>query len=259
MSGDTLVVGSLQEASNATGVNGDQTDNSAPDAGAAYVFVRSGTTWSQQAYIKASNAEGGDEFWRPELSGDLLVMGATKEDSAATGVNGDESDNSAEDSGAAYIFGLTVTVSTPSPTGAPSTPTPRPSSTPTGTATLTVTVIVASTATATRTPTVLFIGTPTPSPPPTLPPTVSGTEPPVSTPTQMPTATLTMAPDGTATPSTPLADANCDSTVSVADVPALVSLIASGEASPCGTGDVNGDSVFDESDIEALLAILFGG
>jgi hypothetical protein len=31
-------------------------------AGAAYVFVRSGTTWSQQAYLKASNAEASDHF-----------------------------------------------------------------------------------------------------------------------------------------------------------------------------------------------------
>jgi hypothetical protein len=31
-------------------------------AGAAYVFVRSGTTWSQQAYLKASNAEASDYF-----------------------------------------------------------------------------------------------------------------------------------------------------------------------------------------------------
>ena len=46
VSGDTVVVGALHEASNATGVNGNQSDNSAPDAGAAYVFVRNGTTWT---------------------------------------------------------------------------------------------------------------------------------------------------------------------------------------------------------------------
>ena len=40
------------EATNATGVNGNQSDNSAGQSGAAYVFVRSGTTWIQQAYLK---------------------------------------------------------------------------------------------------------------------------------------------------------------------------------------------------------------
>ena len=62
VSGDTVVVGAISESSNATGVNGDQTDNSALDAGAAYVFVRNGTTWSQQAYLKASNTEPVDHF-----------------------------------------------------------------------------------------------------------------------------------------------------------------------------------------------------
>ena len=44
--GDTLVVGVPREDSNATGVNGDQANNSMPDAGAAYVFVRNGTVWT---------------------------------------------------------------------------------------------------------------------------------------------------------------------------------------------------------------------
>src|SRR6516162_4533549 len=53
--GNTLAVSSLGEASAAKGINGDQTDKSIPQSGAVYVFTRSGTTWSQQAYIKASN------------------------------------------------------------------------------------------------------------------------------------------------------------------------------------------------------------
>jgi hypothetical protein len=52
VSGDTVVVGTRREDSNATGVNGNQNDNSAVDSGAAYVFVRCGGTWSQQAYLK---------------------------------------------------------------------------------------------------------------------------------------------------------------------------------------------------------------
>ena len=53
--GNTLAVAAYWEASNATGINGNQDDNSIPQAGAVYVFTRSGTTWTQQAYIKASN------------------------------------------------------------------------------------------------------------------------------------------------------------------------------------------------------------
>src|SRR5207248_8120253 len=59
LSGDTLVVCAPLESSNATGVNGNEADNSAAMSGAAYVFVRSGTSWSQQAYLKASNTGSG--------------------------------------------------------------------------------------------------------------------------------------------------------------------------------------------------------
>jgi hypothetical protein len=55
MSGNTLVVGASGEDSNATGVNGDENNNSASNSGAAYVFVRNGDSWVQQAYLKASN------------------------------------------------------------------------------------------------------------------------------------------------------------------------------------------------------------
>src|SRR5207253_5387142 len=37
-------------------------NNSAGYSGAAYIFVRSGTNWTQQAYLKASNRDIGDEF-----------------------------------------------------------------------------------------------------------------------------------------------------------------------------------------------------
>src|SRR5438132_75740 len=113
VSGDTVVVGARFEASNATGVNGNQSDNSLSSSGAAYVFVRKGTNWSQQAYLKASNTggptpgdrQGGDFFGAAvAISGDTLVVGAYQEDSNATGVNGNQNDNSATNSGAAYVF-----------------------------------------------------------------------------------------------------------------------------------------------------------
>ena len=105
LSDDTLVVGAHGEDSKATGVNGgNEADDSAASSGAAYVFIRSGTTWSQQAYLKASNTETDDNFGAVSLSGDTLVVGALFEDSIATGVNGNQADNSASQSGAAYVF-----------------------------------------------------------------------------------------------------------------------------------------------------------
>jgi hypothetical protein len=105
VSGDTLVVEAPYEASNATGVNGDQTDNSAGSSGAAYVFTRSGGVWSQQAYLKASNTEANDYFgYAVAVDGDTVVVGAPYEDSNATGVNGNQADNSAYSAGAAYVF-----------------------------------------------------------------------------------------------------------------------------------------------------------
>ena len=105
LSGNTLAVGAFGESNNATGVNGDASNNSAPSAGAVYIFTRSGTTWSQQAYLKASNTEAGDSFGSVvSLSGDTLVVGAYGEDSKAKGVNGDGADNSASSAGAAYVF-----------------------------------------------------------------------------------------------------------------------------------------------------------
>ncbi len=105
ISGDTVVIGAHWEDSDADGVDGDQGDNSASSAGAAYVFVRNGTTWSQQAYLKAFNSDAGDEFGRRlSICGDTIVVGSHEEDSGATGVGGDESDNSAADAGAVYVF-----------------------------------------------------------------------------------------------------------------------------------------------------------
>ncbi len=105
LSGDTLAVGAALEQSAATGINDDQSDNSADNAGAAYVFTRTAGVWSQQAYIKASNTDAEDEFgWSVALSGDTLAVGAQFEDGNATGINDDQSDNSAADSGAVYVF-----------------------------------------------------------------------------------------------------------------------------------------------------------
>jgi FG-GAP repeat len=108
--GNTLVVSAPYEDSAATGVNGNQDDNSMENSGAVYVFSRTGSTWAQQAYLKASNVgekDEGDQFgYSVSVSGDgnTIAVGAIGEDSAATGINGNQNDNSAGGSGATYVF-----------------------------------------------------------------------------------------------------------------------------------------------------------
>ncbi len=111
ISGDTIAIGATGEASAAAGIDGNQSDNSKPNAGAVYVFDRSGTTWSQSAYIKASNPDANDLFAYVALAGDTLLVGAPQEESATKGVNGDQTDNSIASAatccggaGAAYVF-----------------------------------------------------------------------------------------------------------------------------------------------------------
>ena len=107
--GNTLAVGAVSESSSATGIGGNQTDNTAADAGAVYVYTRSVATWTQQFYVKASNTGAGDHFGTSvALSDDgtttTLAVGATGEDSSATGIDGNQADNSAVGAGAVYVF-----------------------------------------------------------------------------------------------------------------------------------------------------------
>lgn len=105
ISGDTIVIGAYGEDSYSTEVNGDDRNNSASSSGAAYIFTRNAGAWSQQAYLKASNAGIGDLFgWAVSVEGDTVVVGAHREDSYATGVNGNQTNDSAQDSGAAYVY-----------------------------------------------------------------------------------------------------------------------------------------------------------
>jgi len=104
--GNVIAVGALKERSTATGINGDQGNDtlSSDDYGAAYVFVRNGTTWAQQAYIKASNTGAGDDFGISvalSADGHTLAVGASGEDS---GFAADQSDNSVSSAGAVYVY-----------------------------------------------------------------------------------------------------------------------------------------------------------
>ncbi|MDB9905921.1 FG-GAP repeat protein [Oceanospirillaceae bacterium] len=113
LSGDglTLVVSAFNEDSSSTGINSTE-NNSATDAGAMYVFVYDGTNWTQEAYIKASNAEADDEFGGDESllisqDGLTIAVAAGGEDSNALGlsdVNTEGADNSSQSSSAVYVF-----------------------------------------------------------------------------------------------------------------------------------------------------------
>ncbi|WP_434418221.1 FG-GAP repeat protein [Nannocystis pusilla] len=104
--GTTMVVGAPYEDGGAQGIDADQFDNSRVDSGAAYVFVREGDTWKQQAYLKSFNADVEDAFGEVAISGngDTIAVGAMYESSAVTGIDGDPSDNSGLGSGAVYLF-----------------------------------------------------------------------------------------------------------------------------------------------------------
>ena len=78
---DTAVVGASHD------------DVLANDQGSAYVFVRSGTTWSEQQKLAASDGAQGDQLGNSVgVYGDTVVVGASLDDGAAS------------DQGSAYIF-----------------------------------------------------------------------------------------------------------------------------------------------------------
>src|SRR5262249_37009312 len=111
ISGDTIAVGATAEDSNQTTITNGTTassDNSASSAGAVYVYKRTGSSWAQEAYLKASNAEASDSFgYSVAIDGDTIVASAAGEDSNQTTITNGSSasaNNSASASGAAYVY-----------------------------------------------------------------------------------------------------------------------------------------------------------
>ena len=105
--GHTAAVGASLEDGGARGIDGRQNDDSALDAGAVYLFRRSGSTWRQHAYIKGANTEAYDEFGSSvalDRAGTLLVATALGEDSSGTGGDLTPPDDSIDAAGAAYVF-----------------------------------------------------------------------------------------------------------------------------------------------------------
>jgi len=98
ISSRTIAIGADGEQSNATGINGNEANNSTPNFGAVYIFINENNNWSQQAYIKASVAASNNYFGKSvDIDGDNLVIGAWGE---STDFNG----NSATHAGSAYAF-----------------------------------------------------------------------------------------------------------------------------------------------------------
>tara|TARA_Y100000588_G_C14279914_1_gene936503 strand:+ start:7881 stop:9944 length:2064 start_codon:yes stop_codon:yes gene_type:complete len=105
--GNTLAATSYLEDSDETGVNGLGNNNNAEDSGAVYVFSYANNDWSETAYLKSSNSQAGDYFGYSvalNYDGNTLAIAAGLEDSAATGINGDQTDNKGKGSGAVYLF-----------------------------------------------------------------------------------------------------------------------------------------------------------
>jgi len=98
--GDTVVIGAYEQSSDSSG---NSTGFGSP--GAVYVYTRSEGVWTQQDLLMASNL-GNDDFfgWSVAISGNTIVVGAAFEDSSSRGINSDGNNDTAENSGAAYIF-----------------------------------------------------------------------------------------------------------------------------------------------------------
>jgi hypothetical protein len=78
--------------------------------GAAYLFTRSGSTWTQQQKILASDVTTGDQFgWDVSISGDgnTVIVGATTEN--PSGING---------AGCVYVFNTSLNWASSIPIGA---------------------------------------------------------------------------------------------------------------------------------------------
>ena len=111
-SGNTLAVGARDEDSNQTTVTNGTTaassDNSSTDSGAVYVYKRTGTTWEQEAYIKANNNNSYDQFGDfVSISGDTIAVGAALEESNQSSITSGETaspDNSYYNAGAVYVY-----------------------------------------------------------------------------------------------------------------------------------------------------------
>lgn len=98
---DTLAVSTPNESSAAAGIGGDESDTSAPSAGAAYVFSRTGTTWEQAAYVKANNPHTGARFGTAvAVWGDTMAVGSISD----AGPDAGDAQTAVFGPGAVYVY-----------------------------------------------------------------------------------------------------------------------------------------------------------
>ncbi len=108
--GNVIAVGNIGDSSNFAGLGAtaaQQQNTSMSFAGAVQVFEKSGPSWSNTEYIKASNPDQTDQFGISVAlndDGSTLVVGASFESSSATGINGAQNNNNTTISGAVYVF-----------------------------------------------------------------------------------------------------------------------------------------------------------
>lgn len=106
---DQFPAGTSRDFGRAVAISGNTVVVGAPNSSvrSAYVFVRNGSTWSQQARLQA-HTSGSDHFgFAVGISGDTVVVGAFGEDGGGVGVNPDAGGNPVTNSGAAYVFART--------------------------------------------------------------------------------------------------------------------------------------------------------
>lgn len=108
--GNTLAIGAPGEASNAMGVDGDETNNSSVNAGAVYIYLRTSSGWLKQAYLKAPNTNLAGAHGRFGFSlalsrdGNTLAVGAPGEAGCASGIDSPTVSIMCSLQGAVYIF-----------------------------------------------------------------------------------------------------------------------------------------------------------
>ena len=122
---DILARAHYEDSNQTTITNGTtaSADNTNAVAGAVYVYKRSGSTWAQEAYIKAANNDTFDNFgYSVSLDQDTLAVGALKEDSNQTTItNGTtaSADDTNTDAGAVYVYKRTSTLASGTATNPP--------------------------------------------------------------------------------------------------------------------------------------------
>lgn len=105
--GRTMAIAARGDSGSGTGVDGDATPGAAPLAGAVHLYRLAGGQFVHARYLKASNTGSGDLFGDAidiAADGRTIAVGSSGEDSAASGIGGDQADNSVANRGAVYLY-----------------------------------------------------------------------------------------------------------------------------------------------------------